>query len=104
MKTALVTGISGQDGSYLADLLLAKGYRVAGVPGPPCPEEEERLRPLAGRIDLVPCDLLDGDARPGQGGQRGPLAPQRLGRRAGRLVERQDPHGPKSTRRGIIER
>ena len=31
MKTALITGITGQDGSYLAELLLAKGYRVVGV-------------------------------------------------------------------------
>ena len=31
MKTALVTGVTGQDGSYLADLLLEKGYRVIGV-------------------------------------------------------------------------
>ena len=31
MKTALITGVTGQDGSYLAELLLAKGYRVVGV-------------------------------------------------------------------------
>ena len=31
MKTALITGITGQDGSYLADLLLSKGYKVVGV-------------------------------------------------------------------------
>jgi GDP-D-mannose dehydratase len=31
LKTALITGITGQDGSYLAELLLAKGYRVVGV-------------------------------------------------------------------------
>ncbi|MEK6573297.1 MAG: GDP-mannose 4,6-dehydratase, partial [Chloroflexota bacterium] len=31
MKTALITGITGQDGSYLAEFLLSKGYRVAGM-------------------------------------------------------------------------
>jgi GDPmannose 4,6-dehydratase len=59
MKTALVTGITGQDGSYLADLLLAKGYEVHGIVRRASTENFERIEHLAGRITLHQADLLD---------------------------------------------
>jgi GDPmannose 4,6-dehydratase len=59
MKTALITGITGQDGSYLAEFLLAQGYRVAGVVRRSSTERHERLHHLEGRIDLHRGDLLD---------------------------------------------
>jgi GDPmannose 4,6-dehydratase len=59
MKTALITGITGQDGSYLAELLLAEGYRVAGVVRRSSTERHERLAHLEGRIELHRGDLLD---------------------------------------------
>ncbi len=59
MKTALVTGITGQDGSYLAELLLTKGYRVVGMTRRSSTDHHERIAHLAGRIKLVQGDLLD---------------------------------------------
>jgi GDPmannose 4,6-dehydratase len=57
-RTALVTGIGGQDGSYLAEHLLEHGYRVVGVRrGEGIPE---RIRHLRDRVELVSVDLLDG--------------------------------------------
>ncbi|MCM8797757.1 MAG: GDP-mannose 4,6-dehydratase [Candidatus Omnitrophica bacterium] len=58
MKTAFITGIAGQDGSYLTELLLTKGYRIVGV---------ERSRknipdyfsPLIHKVDLLEVDILD---------------------------------------------
>jgi GDPmannose 4,6-dehydratase len=58
-KTALVTGITGQDGSYLAELLLAKGYRVVGMTRRSSTDSHERIAHLAGRIELIQGDLLD---------------------------------------------
>jgi GDPmannose 4,6-dehydratase len=56
MKTALITGIGGQDGSYLAELLLEQGYRVVGiVPG----QEAENILHIRGRIEIVENALLD---------------------------------------------
>jgi GDPmannose 4,6-dehydratase len=56
-RTALVTGIGGQDGSYLAEHLLEHGYRVVGVRrGQDIPE---RIRHLRKRVELVSVDLLD---------------------------------------------
>ncbi|HSH21193.1 MAG TPA: GDP-mannose 4,6-dehydratase, partial [Candidatus Caenarcaniphilales bacterium] len=57
--TALITGITGQDGSYLAELLLDKGYRVAGMTRRSSTDRHERIAHLAGRIELVQGDLLD---------------------------------------------
>src|SRR6266566_4192429 len=59
MKTALITGITGQDGSYLADLLLSKGYEVHGIVRRASTESFERIEHLAGRITLHQADLLD---------------------------------------------
>jgi len=58
-KTALITGITGQDGSYLAELLLAKGYRVLGVVRRSSTTPYERIAHLVDRIELVSADLLD---------------------------------------------
>src|SRR5262249_37622304 len=59
MKTALITGITGQDGSYLAELLLEKGYRVVGVVRRASTENFERIAHLQDRIELAQADLLD---------------------------------------------
>jgi GDPmannose 4,6-dehydratase len=59
MKRALITGITGQDGSYLAELLLAKGYEVHGVVRRASTETFERINHLVGKIQLHQADLLD---------------------------------------------
>jgi GDPmannose 4,6-dehydratase len=56
---ALITGISGQDGSYLAELLLEKGYDVHGLVHGSTDRRFDRLEPIADRITLYPGDLLD---------------------------------------------
>jgi GDPmannose 4,6-dehydratase len=58
-KTALITGITGQDGSYLAELLLEKGYRVVGMTRRSSTDSNERIAHLGGRIELLQGDLLD---------------------------------------------
>src|SRR2546428_9557906 len=58
-KTALVTGITGQDGSYLAELLLEKGYEVVGVVRRTSHDSYERIGHLLDRLHIVPADLLD---------------------------------------------
>ncbi|MGH9095562.1 MAG: GDP-mannose 4,6-dehydratase, partial [Acidimicrobiales bacterium] len=57
--TALVTGITGQDGSYLAELLLEKGYRVVGLHRRSSTVTFERITHLKDDITLVPADMLD---------------------------------------------
>jgi GDPmannose 4,6-dehydratase len=59
VKTALVTGITGQDGSYLAELLLGKGYRVVGMTRRTSTVTDERIAHLAGSLELVAGDLTD---------------------------------------------
>ncbi len=59
MPTALITGITGQDGSYLAEFLLAKGYRVVGVVRRSSTTPYERISHLIDRVELVSADLLD---------------------------------------------
>jgi GDPmannose 4,6-dehydratase len=59
--TALITGITGQDGSYLTDLLLAKGYRVVGLRRPGNPSLE-RIAHVLDRIELREADLLSSSA------------------------------------------
>jgi GDPmannose 4,6-dehydratase len=59
MPKALITGITGQDGSYLAELLLAKGYTVVGVVRRTSHHSYERIEHLLDRIEIVPADLLD---------------------------------------------
>ena len=58
-KRAVVTGITGQDGSYLAELLLEKGYRVVGVVRRSSAPNLDRIEHLLDRIELRPADLLD---------------------------------------------
>src|SRR5512146_1360740 len=59
MPTALITGITGQDGSYLAELLLAKGYRVVGIVRRSSTTPYERIAHLVDRVELLSADLLD---------------------------------------------
>ncbi|HSQ55447.1 MAG TPA: GDP-mannose 4,6-dehydratase [Gemmata sp.] len=58
-KRALITGVTGQDGSYLSELLLEKGYEVHGVVRRASTENFERIGHLAGKIQLHQADLLD---------------------------------------------
>jgi GDPmannose 4,6-dehydratase len=59
VKRALITGITGQDGSYLAELLLDKGYEVHGMVRRASTEKFERIEHLRDRITLHQGDLLD---------------------------------------------
>jgi GDPmannose 4,6-dehydratase len=59
MKRALITGITGQDGSYLAEFLLEKGYKVYGLIRRSSTVNFERISHLQDRIELLPGDLLD---------------------------------------------
>jgi GDPmannose 4,6-dehydratase len=59
MKRALITGITGQDGSHLAEWLLEKDYQVHGVVRRSSTENFERIAHLAGRVTLHQADLLD---------------------------------------------
>jgi GDPmannose 4,6-dehydratase len=59
MPRALVTGVTGQDGSYLAELLLEKGYEVFGVVRRTSHHSYERIEHLLDRIEIVTADLLD---------------------------------------------
>src|SRR5205807_1319405 len=58
-RTALITGITGQDGSYLAEFLLAKGYSVHGMVRRSSTTSLERIEHLADKISLHQGDLLD---------------------------------------------
>jgi GDPmannose 4,6-dehydratase len=58
-RTALITGITGQDGSYLAEFLLSQGYRVVGMVRRASTENFERIAHLRDRIELRQADLLD---------------------------------------------
>src|ERR687890_182999 len=58
-KRALITGITGQDGSYLAELLLSKGYRVVGAVRRSSAPNLWRIQHLLDRVELRPADLLD---------------------------------------------
>jgi len=57
--TALITGVTGQDGSYLADFLLTQGYRVVGMVRRSSTENFERIEHLRGKIEIRQADLLD---------------------------------------------
>jgi GDPmannose 4,6-dehydratase len=59
LPTALITGVTGQDGSYLAELLLAKGYRVVGIVRRSSTTPYERIAHLVDRVELISADLLD---------------------------------------------
>src|SRR4051812_7562983 len=58
-KTAVITGVTGQDGSYLAELLLEKGYEVIGVVRRTSHDSYERIGHLLDRVHIVAADLLD---------------------------------------------
>ncbi len=58
-KTALITGITGQDGSFLAELLLSKGYKVYGTIRRSSTENFERIGHFMNQVELIPADLLD---------------------------------------------
>lgn len=58
-KRAVITGITGQDGSYLAELLIEKGYRVFGMVRRSSQPNTGRIEHIADRIELVEADLLD---------------------------------------------
>ena len=59
MKTALITGITGQDGSYLAELLLENGYEVYGIVRRLSTPNQSRIHKIVDRIELLPGDLTD---------------------------------------------
>ena len=59
MPKALITGITGQDGSYLAELLLSKGYEVVGIVRRTSHHSYERIEHLLDRIEVMAADLLD---------------------------------------------
>ena len=58
-KRAVITGITGQDGSYLAELLLGKGYEVVGITRRLSAPNHWRIEHLQDRVELRPADLLD---------------------------------------------
>src|SRR3989338_2525162 len=58
-KVALITGITGQDGSYLADFLLAKGYKVYGVVRRSSVEKFDNISHIKDKLELVQGDLTD---------------------------------------------
>lgn len=58
-RRALITGITGQDGSYLAEFLLEKGYQVFGLTRRTSTPNYERIKHLIDKIELIPGDLLD---------------------------------------------
>ena len=59
MKTAIITGVTGQDGSYLADFLLEKEYRVVGMVRRSSTENFDRIEHLKDQLELCQADLLD---------------------------------------------
>jgi len=59
MKKALITGITGQDGSYLAEFLLEKGYTVYGLTRRTSTVSNERIKHIQDKIELIQGDLLD---------------------------------------------
>src|SRR5262249_19655431 len=58
-RRALITGVTGQDGSYLAEYLLSQGYRVFGAVRRSSAVNHSRIEHLQARIELVEADLLD---------------------------------------------
>ncbi len=53
MKTALITGITGQDGSYLAEFLLSRGYKVYGLTRRSSTNVTDRISHLLDKIELI---------------------------------------------------
>ena len=61
-RRALVTGIAGQDGSYLAELLLEQGHHVIGLVRPPADRPFQNIAAIRDDVEIVAADLLDRDA------------------------------------------
>ncbi len=61
-KIALIIGLSSQDGSYLADLLLEKGYEIVGTIRRNTNYHKENIRHLIGKLRIVPADLIDSES------------------------------------------
>ncbi|MBI1823906.1 MAG: GDP-mannose 4,6-dehydratase, partial [Nitrospirae bacterium] len=59
MKKALITGITGQDGSYLAEFLLTKGYKIYGMVRRSSVEKWDRIAHILPQIELIQGDLTD---------------------------------------------
>ncbi len=59
MRTALITGVTGQDGSYLAEFLLEQGYRVVGMVRRTSTINFDRIRHIQDRVEIAQGDLLD---------------------------------------------
>ena len=59
MKKVLITGVTGQDGSYLAEFLLKKGYQVFGMTRRTSTSNYDRIKDIVDKITLVPGDILD---------------------------------------------
>lgn len=59
MKRTLITGITGQDGSYLAEFLLEKGYKVYGLERRTSTQNHENIKHIVNEIELIPGDLSD---------------------------------------------
>ena len=59
MPNALITGFTGQDGSYLAELLLEKGYKVYGLVRRTSIVTDDRIRHLLGEVEIVDADLVE---------------------------------------------
>ena len=62
MRTAIITGITGQDGSYLAEALLMRGYRVIGIVRPDAPRNYDRVGRIERELELVKVALTDTEA------------------------------------------
>src|SRR3989338_7285351 len=58
-KKAMITGITGQDGSYLAEFLLKKGYEVTGIVRRNSTENTQRINHILDKINLLEADLQD---------------------------------------------
>ncbi|MDB9518728.1 GDP-mannose 4,6-dehydratase [Roseofilum reptotaenium CS-1145] len=61
-KTAIITGVTGQDGYYLSQLLLGKGYHVVGLVSPQRKKNVSKLGELAEQIEIYPVELTDSEA------------------------------------------
>ena len=59
MKRALITGITGQDASYLAEFLLNKGYKVFGTTRRTSTVNNERIKHIEDKLEILSADLLD---------------------------------------------
>ena len=97
-----MTGVTGQDGSFLAELLLGAGYQVTGMIRPPVAERSGLSEHLRGRIELVAGDLLDPDEPPTAVARHAPgraVPPRRAVVRAGLMEATRARRWPRSPAR-----